>query len=87
MKVAVWDTYVIRKDNKIMHFDIIVPKELKDEKIIFSFGFQYLKGKNVKSELLSSKECAFCHFEEATTKMLLDINSKGYHIVEIENCN
>lgn len=87
MKVAVWDTYVIRNDNKIMHFDIIVPRELKDDKEIFSFGFQYLKGKNVKSALLSSKECAFCHIEEATEKMIIDIGSKGYHIVEIENCN
>lgn len=87
MKVAVWDTYVIRNDNKIMHFDIIVPNELKDDKVIFAFGYQYLKGKHAKSKLLSSKECAFCHIEEATEKMLEDIDSKGYHIVEIENCN
>lgn len=87
MKVAVWDTYVIRNDNEIMHFDIIVPKELKDDKVIFSFGYQYLEGKDVKSELLSSKECAFCHIEDATKKMQMDIASKGYHIVEIENCN
>jgi len=31
MKVAVWDTYVTRKEGNIMHFDVIVPEEIKDE--------------------------------------------------------
>ena len=31
MQVAVWDTYVTRKDGKVMHFDIIVPDDLEDE--------------------------------------------------------
>jgi len=28
MKVAVWDTYVTKKDGSVMHFDIIVPEEI-----------------------------------------------------------
>jgi hypothetical protein len=31
MKVAVWDTYVTKKDGSIMHFDIIADEEIKDE--------------------------------------------------------
>jgi hypothetical protein len=30
MKVSVYDTYVTRKDGKVMHFDILVPDPLGD---------------------------------------------------------
>jgi Domain of unknown function (DUF2024) len=38
MKVAVWDTYVIKKDDSVMHFDIIAPSEIKDEATIYKYG-------------------------------------------------
>lgn len=38
MKIAVWDTYVTKKDGTVMHFDIITPDTIKDEQIIYSFG-------------------------------------------------
>lgn len=87
MKVAVWDTYVQRIDGKKMHFDIIVPENEKDIKIIYQFGQEYLKGKMVQSEILTSKECEFCHIENATENVISDIEDKGYHIVEMENCD
>ncbi len=87
MKVAVWDTYVTRNDGRKMHFDIIVPESIKNENIVYSFGKEYLKNKNVESIEISSKECEFCHIETANEKMVTDIKSKGYHIVEMENCN
>lgn len=87
MKVAVWDTYVVRTDGKKMHFDIVVPESEKNEDTIYRFGQEYLKGKSVKSELLTSKECEFCHIEHASTTIIKDIERKGYHIVELENCN
>jgi len=87
MKVAVWDTYVVRTNGKIMNFDIIVPEKLKDPKTIFSFGQEYLKRKDIVSCSLSSNECQFCHIGEATEEMIKDINSMGYYIAEIENCN
>lgn len=31
MKVAVWYTYVTKKDGTVMHFDIIVPENVTDE--------------------------------------------------------
>lgn len=34
MKVAVWDTYVKRKDGRVMHFDIIAPAEVRDTELI-----------------------------------------------------
>jgi hypothetical protein len=87
MKVSVWDTYVTRKDGRVMHFDIIVPAELKSDQTIFRFGKDYLQSKNESGQDLASNECRFCHIEEATEKMIESINQKGYYIVEMQNCN
>ena len=43
MKVSVWDTYVEREDGKIMHFDILVSSELKNEQIIFELWQRIFK--------------------------------------------
>lgn len=86
MKVSVWDTYVTRQDGKVMHFDILVPEELKDADKIFSYGKEYLSDKAVKSETLTSDECKFCHVEKATDEMVSQINKTGFFIVEMENC-
>jgi Domain of unknown function (DUF2024) len=86
MKVAVWDTYVRKLDNKVMHFDIIVPTELKDEQKIYTFGKEYLQSKNQAEQPLDSKECQFCHIETASDAMIESINLKGYYILEMQNC-
>jgi len=87
MKVSVWDTYVKRKDGKTMHFDILVPSELIDEKIIFGYGKRFLKSKSFPTGGLSSKECIFCHIEQASNEIINNIIKKGFHIIEMENCN
>ena len=86
MKVSVWDTYVKREGNKIMHFDILVPSELNDEKIIFGYGKEFLKSKPFHTGELSSKECIFCHIEQATAEMINQIKRNGFFILEMENC-
>ncbi len=87
MKVSVWDTYVEREDGKTMHFDIIVPEEMKNADKVYSFGKDYLNNKPVISKTLTSGECNFCHIEKATDDMIKSIGEKGYFIVEMENCN
>lgn len=87
MKVAVWDTYVTKKDGNIMHFDIIVPAEVKDTVIIYSYGKEYLKGKGQEGQPLTSKECRFCHIETVKPQWEKAINSKGYYVYEMENCD
>ena len=87
MKVSVWDTYVKREDSKIMHFDILVSNELKDEQIIFGYGKEFLKSKSFYTGELSSKECEFCHIEQATDEMINQIKKNGFLIIEMENCN
>jgi len=86
MEVAVWDTYVKRKDGNIMHFDIIAPTSIKDANNIYQYGRLYLKEKKQDGLLISAKECRFCHIEKATEEMEVSIIKKGYYIIEMEGC-
>ncbi|MDO5981533.1 DUF2024 family protein [Flavivirga spongiicola] len=87
MKVSVWDTYLKRENGLIMHFDILVDNKLTDETKILDFGKNYLKNKSFKSEALTSKKCVFCHIENASELVIKEIKTKGYYIIEMENCN
>ncbi|MEX6626318.1 DUF2024 family protein [Tenacibaculum salmonis] len=87
MEIAVWDTYVKRKDGKTMHFDILVPNALTDKEIIFGYGKSYLKTKTFETLQLTSNECKLCHMEEAPEAIIEDIEEEGYYIIEMENCN
>jgi hypothetical protein len=87
MKVAVWDTYVTRKNGEVMHFDIIAPAELKDENIIYQYGRIYLKTKGEEGQPLTSNECSFCHIETVRPQWEDAVKNSGYFIYEMENCN
>lgn len=87
MKVSVWDTYVKRIDGKTMHFDILVPSDLKDEPTIYGYGKAFLNSKPFQTGVLTSKECRFCHIEQATDEMINQIQKNGFFIIEMEHCN
>lgn len=86
MKVAVWDTYVTKRDGTIMHFDILAPDEIKDSTVIYNHGKEYLKTKGQDGQHLTSKECRFCHVEILRPNWEEAINEQGYFIIEMENC-
>jgi hypothetical protein len=86
MKIAVWDTYVTRKDGKVMHFDILVDENLKDENQIFEYGKTYLKSVMQEGQNLTSKECNFCHIDKAPDDVEQQILNSGFSIIEMENC-
>ena len=86
MQVAVWDTYVDKKDGTVMHFDIIAPSEIKDEEVIHRYGQEYLHTKGQEGQALSSEECRFCHVEAVKPHWAEEIRQKGYFIYEMENC-
>ena len=86
MKVAVWDTYVTRKDGKIMHFDILVNENDKAEEV-FEYGKNYLKTVSQEGQVLTSKECKFCHIDKAPEAIENQILKNGFSIIEMENCN
>lgn len=86
MKVAVWDTYVTRKDGKIMHFDILVNENDKADEV-FEYGKYYLKTVSQEGQVLTSKECKFCHIDKAPEAIEKQILENGFSIIEMENCN
>lgn len=89
MKVAIWNTYVKRKDAvKEMQFDIVVPKTMNDLQTIIEFGLEYIRTKPFETWGLSSSECDSCKVdEENQDKIVYEITKKGYAILELENCN
>ena len=84
MQVAVWDTYITKKDGNALHFDIIVPDTVKDAATIYKYGKAYLKSKKEADAALDIQECQFCHIESPTPDMLKTIHKKGYFILEID---
>lgn len=86
MEVAIWDTYVVRKNGLTMHFDIVVPAAIKNKEVIYTFGKEYLQSKSEEGQPLSSRECRFCHIEQASAEMIERIQQKGYYIIEMQNC-
>lgn len=86
-KIAVWDTYIRRENGQLMHFDILVPKEINDREIVLNYGMNYLKGKQIETESIRVSQCNFCHVESPTQQMMNDIHSDGYSIIELSNCN
>ncbi|WP_299439638.1 DUF2024 family protein [uncultured Aquimarina sp.] len=87
MKIAVWDTYVNRKDGLLMHFDILVSDKIKDKDQIFEYGKTYLNTKPFETFNITSDECRFCHIEKASSEVTNLIETKGYAIIEMENCH
>ncbi len=87
MQIAVWDTYVTKKDGSVMHFNIIAPREITETEVIYGYGKDYLKGKGMENPDLTSKECSFCHTEAVLPEWEAEIRKKGYTIIEMENCN
>ncbi|WP_433832745.1 DUF2024 family protein [Flavobacterium anhuiense] len=87
MKIAVWDTYVTRKDGKIMHFDILVDENVNDAEQVYEYGKKYLKSVDQEGQALSSKECRFCHIDKAPIEVENQVRENGFSIIEMENCN
>ncbi len=87
MKVAVWDTYVTKKDGRVMHFDIMAPAEITDPEVIYKYGREYLKSKGQDGQPIGAKQCRFCHYEPMRPAWERDILTKGYYIYEMENCD
>lgn len=87
MKVSVFDTYVQKKNGAVMHFDILVPADLKDVEKIHIYGRQYLAQKGQEGQSLTTNECRFCHIEQADDNVVADIDRQGYSIIEMQGCN
>ncbi|MBL7828854.1 MAG: DUF2024 family protein [Saprospiraceae bacterium] len=84
-EVAVWDTYVKKKDGSVLHFDIIVPVDQQDTAKICHFGKEYLMSKNEPEGIIEAEACQFCHIESPGEDILSDIERQGFNILEMED--
>lgn len=85
MEVAIFDTYVKRKEGGYMHFDIIVSADTNYDRVL-TFGNAYLQSRQPGTRSVSSRECRFCHMEEMVPNWEKNIRQQGYHIYEMEGC-
>ncbi|QSE96342.1 DUF2024 family protein [Fulvivirga lutea] len=85
MQAAVYDTYVTKKDGNLMHFDIVVPANELPKKVLI-YGQNYLESKNQQGQSITTKECQFCHIEEASPEMIRSFSEQGYFIIEMQGC-
>lgn len=86
MKISVYDTYVKKEGGSVMHFDILVNETTSIEEV-YKHGKEYLIQKKVSNSDLTTNECRFCHIEKAPKDVEKSIREKGFHIIEIENCD
>lgn len=84
MKVAVWDTYVKVPSGEVLHFDILVPDQLRDAAVIYQYGRAFLQSRGVASGEIDADHCQFCHIEEPDEEMLQSIEQSGYYILELD---
>ncbi|NWG26905.1 MAG: DUF2024 family protein [Ignavibacteriaceae bacterium] len=84
MKAAVWDSYIKKDNGNILHFDVVVPESRSESAIDYKYAYEYLKSKGVNSAEINVTNCQFCHIEILTEKMMSDIESKGFYIIEMD---
>ena len=87
MKISVYDTYVQRPNGLRMHFDILVPSDLRDLATVLGYGQIYLASKGLPSSILKSEKCNFCHVESANAAVASEITARGFAIIEMEHCD
>jgi uncharacterized protein DUF2024 len=85
MQCAVYNTYVRKKDNRVMHIDVIVQTDTPQEKAI-EYGKKYLEGVGEGDQMMTQEECQFCHIQEAPEMIEKEIVVKGYYIQQMEGC-
>lgn len=84
MKAAVWDSYLKKANGNVLHFDVVVPDNSSESAIVYKYAYEYLKSKGIDGAEINVKNCQFCHIESLTDKMRSDIESKGFHIIEMD---
>jgi hypothetical protein len=85
MEIAVWDTYVTKKDSQIMHFDVMVPDGASQERVL-EFAKRYLNSVGQAGQKCGAEECKFCHIEQAPPRIEQSIRAAGYYVLEMERC-
>jgi hypothetical protein len=85
MECAVYDTYVTKKDGRVMHFDVVVEDGTSHEEAI-GYGKKYLESVGQGGQKMTSEECQFCHIQAAPPFVEKAIKQDGYWIQKMEGC-
>jgi hypothetical protein len=85
MECAVYDTYVTKKDDRIMHFDVVVDANTPHERVI-EYAKGYLSTAGEGGQKMTQEECQFCHIQEAPSFIEKAIKQRGYWIQKMEGC-
>jgi Domain of unknown function (DUF2024) len=85
MECAVYDTYVTKKDGRIMHFDVIVEANTPHDKAV-DYGKEFLEQVGQGGQTMTQEECQFCHVQEAPPVVAKEIENRGYFIQKMEGC-
>ncbi len=85
MEVDVYDTYAKSKEEKIIHFDVLVPRGTSADQA-FTYAQKWLTSIGESLQGLDQSRCNFCHVEQAKPNVQADIQKQGYHILQMEGC-
>lgn len=84
MKAAVWDSYIKKGDGNVLHFDVVVPDSKSEATLVYKYAYEYLKSKGIEGVEINVKNCQFCHIENLTEEMKTNIETSGFHIIEMD---
>ena len=84
MEIDVYDTYVKAADGHTMHFDVITGEKDHDKAI--TFGKEWLKSIGEENAEMTTKECSFCHSQNAPEPVEQEIKEQGYFIQKMDGC-
>lgn len=86
MKIDIFDTYVKVTDGLQMHFDVRLPHGEKIDNAK-AYAIAWLRHKGILAQEIILRSCEFCHSDEATPELRLQISTNGYAILELDGCS
>jgi Domain of unknown function (DUF2024) len=85
MKVDVYDTYATSKTGHTIHFDVLLASP-SQASTAYETAVKWLDEIGENGSSLSQSRCNFCHTENASTTVIADVESQGFHILQMEGC-
>jgi Domain of unknown function (DUF2024) len=85
MRVDVYDTYATSQSGGTIHFDVLLPSP-SEASMAYEYALKWLADIGQKDARLSQTRCTYCHSESASAAVIADIQSSGFHILQMEGC-
>ncbi|MGR9054183.1 MAG: DUF2024 family protein [Gammaproteobacteria bacterium] len=80
----VFDTYAKTAKGRIMHFDVVLDEQDREQAI--KYAKQWLESIGEPDAGINQSQCVFCHSTEAPPEMRQQIDEQGYAIYKLEGC-